>query len=141
MQYTFRYCVQSLPWPIQASGIGFAVFGWLIVMVSTMLAKHIDSIVLVVVVLRLVVWYIVRCRRVIFERDVLVVGQRRLPWASLEVPHFRDSPLARAGMFVRFTDEARAALGLPPPKYRDYGFGLGPAPNRELGDKRYDLFL
>jgi hypothetical protein len=138
---THRSREQPMPLLLQLTLLGFAGFGWIAYSVADSRAERGITLAFIAAILGLLVIDVLRCRRVVFEPDALVVGGRRYAWADLEVPHFREVPLARAGMFVALTDEARERLRLPPPRHRDHGFGLAPAPTPEAAAKRYDLFL
>jgi len=82
-----------------------------------------------------------RCRRVWIGPEGLTIAGRVFAWSEIDKTHPREVPIARAGLFVRLTDAARARHGLGPPRHRVYGFGLDPAPSPELAAERYDLFL
>ena len=82
-----------------------------------------------------------RCRRVAFGPEGLTIGARTFAWQDIEETHVREVPIARAGLFVRLTKEARTRNGLGPARHRDYGFGLAPAPDPERAAARFDFFL
>jgi len=132
-----RYREQAAPWPLHAFGLFVATFGS-IGAYQYSGGDRIGAAILVAVIVGVMVWDVARCRRVELDGKGLAVGDQRFVWADLEVPHFREVPLARAGMFVRVTDEARTRLQLPEPRHRLDGIGLVPA---DTSGKRYDLFL
>jgi hypothetical protein len=131
------------PWPALILGLmlAFAGFAYFMYRIGHSPFERASAMVAIIGLVGFVAFDILRCRSVELGDDALVVGGKRFAWADLDVPHFREVPLARAGMFVRVSDEARARMKLPPPRHRDYGFGLAPAPNAEAAAKRYDLFL
>lgn len=131
------------PWPVLIHGmlVGFAGFAFAMFALSSSPLERAFAVVTMVGLLGLVVWDVVRCRSVELAEDALVVGGVRFAWADLDVPKFREVPLARAGMFVRVADEARSRYRVPPPRHHAHGVGLPPPSNPEEARKRYDLFL
>src|SRR4051794_23236743 len=99
---------------IIALGLG-AIFDW---------SGKLEALAIACIVAAVIVWDIARCRRVTIGPDGIGVGSATFAWQDIELTRVREVPIARAGLFVRLTDEARARHQLPPPHYREFGFGL-----------------
>jgi hypothetical protein len=137
-----RYREQPAPWQLHAIGLGLVLMIAAIAWETRHRSPREATFEWFVCgsVIALIAWDHLRCRRIAMDRDGIGIAGKRFAWRDLEVPHFRETPLARAGMFLRLSDEARTRLGLPPPRHRIQGIGLDPPPGR-LGSVRYDFFL
>ena len=127
-----RYREQAWPWPLYAFGIFVVAF--------MLVIGHGAELIVAAACLAPMVWNLITRRKVEISPAGLKIQRLALAWSDIEDTQFREVPIARAGMFVRLTDEARQRLGLPPPKISEQGFGLEPIPE-ERAAVRHDFFL
>jgi hypothetical protein len=93
------------------------------------------------IVAAVIILDIARCRAIAIDADGFSVGAQRYAWTDVESFKVREVPIARAGIYVKLTDDARARLHRRPAHYKFYGFGLEAPPTPEQGAERFDIFI